>query len=67
MGTDDLHSREWNAVAKAVDVPSLGMFKATLDEALSNLILGVVSLPMAAGLELDDRRGAFQLNRCMIL
>ena len=67
MGLDDLHSREWNAVAEAVDVPSLGVFEATLNEALSNLILGVVSLPMAGGLELDDRRGAFQLNRCMIL
>ncbi|KAM9166861.1 olfactory receptor 14C36-like [Mergus octosetaceus] len=42
MGLDDLHSREWNAVAKAVDVPSLGVFKATLDEALSNHLGGGV-------------------------
>ena len=54
MGLDDVHSRVWNAVAVDVDVPSLEVFKATLDEALSNLILGVVSLPMAGGLELDD-------------
>ena len=39
---------------KAVDAPSLEVFKARLDEALGNLIWWVASLPMVGGLELDD-------------
>jgi len=42
----------------AVDAPSLAVFKARLDEALSNPVWWKVSLPMVggwgAGLELDD-------------
>ena len=38
----------------AVAAPSLGVFKARLDGALSNLVQWKVSLPMAGGLEPDD-------------
>ena len=37
-----------------MDVPSLAVFKAKLDGALSNLVQWKVSLPMAGGLELDN-------------
>ena len=47
--------RHWNRLPReVVDAPSLEVFKARLDEALSNLIEWKVSLPMAGGLELDD-------------
>lgn len=36
------------------DVPLLEVFKARMDEALSNLIRWVPSLTMVGGLELDD-------------
>jgi len=47
--------RHWNRLPReVVDAPSLEMFKARLDGALSNLVLWKVSLLMAGGLELDD-------------
>ena len=47
--------RHWNRLPReVVHAPSLEVFKARLDEALSNLIEWKVSLPMAGGLELDD-------------
>jgi len=39
---------------EAVAAPSLAVFKARLDGALSNLVWWKVSLPMAGGLEPDD-------------
>ena len=46
--------RDWNRLPReVVDAPSLEVFKARLDEALSNLIQWKVALPMAGGLELD--------------
>jgi len=39
---------------EAVDAPSLAVFKARLDGALSNLVQWQVSPPMAGGLERDD-------------
>jgi len=39
---------------EVVDAPSLAVFKARLDGALSNLVQWKVSLSKAAGLELDD-------------
>jgi len=42
--------RPWNRLPReAVDMPSLEMFKAGLDGALSNLVWQKVSLPMAGG------------------
>ena len=38
---------------EAVAAPSLAVFKARLDGALSNLVWWKVSLPMAGGLEPD--------------
>ena len=47
--------RHWNRLPReAVAAPSLEVFKARLDGALSNLVLWKVSLPMAGGLELGD-------------
>ena len=47
--------RHWNRLPReAVDAPSLAVFKARLDGALSNRVYWKVSLPMAGGLELDD-------------
>jgi len=47
--------RPWHSLPrKAVAAPSLAVFKARLDGALSNLVWWKVSLLMAAGLELDD-------------
>jgi len=37
-----------------VAAPSLAVFKARLDGALSNLVSWQISLPMAGGLELND-------------
>jgi len=39
-----------------MDVPSLAVFKARLDGALSNLGWWKVSLPTTRGLELEDLR-----------
>jgi len=47
--------RHWSRLPReAVDTPSLAVFKARLDGALSNLVWWKVSLPMAGVLELDD-------------
>jgi len=47
--------RHWNRLPRAVvAAPSLEVFKAGLDGALSNLIWWKVSLLMAGGLELED-------------
>ena len=47
--------RHWIRLPREVmDAPSVAVFKARLDEALSNLIYWKVSLPMARGLELGD-------------
>jgi len=47
--------RHWHRLPiEAVDAPSLEVFKARLDGALSNLIQWEVSLPLARGMELDD-------------
>jgi len=47
--------RHWNRSSReVVTAPSLKVFKARLDGALSNLVWWKVSLPMAGGLELDD-------------
>jgi len=47
--------RHWNRLPReAVAAPSLTVFKARLDGALSNLLWWKVSLPMAEGLELGD-------------
>jgi len=43
-----------------VAAPSLAVFKARLDGALSNLGLWKMSLLMAGGLEPDDLQGPFQ-------
>jgi len=47
--------RPWHRLPReAVSAPSLAVFKARLDGALSNLVRWKVSLPMAGGLEPDD-------------
>jgi len=47
--------RHWNRLPReAVAAPSLAVFKARLDGALSNLVWWEVSLPMAGRLELED-------------
>jgi len=47
--------RHWTRLPReVVDDPSLEVFKARLDGALSSLVWWKVSLPMAAGLELGD-------------
>jgi len=47
--------KHWNRLPReAVAAPSLAVFKARLDEALSNLVWWNMSLLMAGGLELDD-------------
>ena len=46
--------RDWHRLPReAVDAPSLAVFKARLDGALSKLVWWKVSLPVAGGLELD--------------
>lgn len=46
--------RHWHRLPRrAVDAPSLEMFKAKLDGALGNLVWWEVSLPMASKVELD--------------
>ena len=53
--------RHWNRLPReAVDAPSLEALKASLDEAVSNLVQREVLLPIAGGLELDDLKGPFQ-------
>ncbi|PKU33345.1 hypothetical protein llap_16350 [Limosa lapponica baueri] len=48
-------ARHWNRLPReVVDAPSLEVFKARLDGALSNFVCWEVSLPMAGGLELND-------------
>jgi len=47
--------RHWNRLRReVVDAPSLEVFKARLDRALSNLVWWKLSLPVAGGLEPDD-------------
>jgi len=47
--------RHWNRLPReAVAASSLAVLKASLDEALSNLVQWKVSLPTAGGLEPDD-------------
>jgi len=47
--------RHWNRLPKeVVDAPSLEVFQARLDVALSNLVQWKLSLPMAGELELND-------------
>jgi len=47
--------KHWNRLPReAVAAPSLAVFKARLDEALSSLVWWKVSLLMAGGLELDE-------------
>ncbi|KAJ7418273.1 rna-directed dna polymerase from mobile element jockey-like [Willisornis vidua] len=46
--------RHWNRLPReAVDAPSLKVFKARLDRALSSLVQWKVSLPMVGGLQID--------------
>ena len=46
--------KHWNKLPREiVDAPSLELFKATLDRALSNLVLWEVSLPIVRILKLD--------------
>jgi len=46
--------RHWHRLPReAVDVPSLEVFKVSLDGALSNVLWWKVSLPMTGGLEPD--------------
>ena len=47
--------KHWNRVPReAVAAPSVAVFKARLDGALSNLVWWKMSLLMAGGLEPDD-------------
>jgi len=47
--------RHWHRLPReAVAAPSLAVFKARLDGALSNLVYRKVPLLMAGGVELDD-------------
>jgi len=47
--------KHWNGLPReVVDAPSLEVFKARLDGALSSLVYWRMSLLMAGGLELDD-------------
>jgi len=47
--------RHWNSVPReAMAAPSLAVFKARLDGALSDLVWWKVSLPTAGGLERGD-------------
>jgi len=53
--------KHWHRLSRqAVDAPSLELFKARLDGALSTLVWWKGSLPMAGGLEPDDLYGPFQ-------
>ena len=47
--------RHWHRLSREAEaVPSLAVFKARLDRALSNLVQWKLSLPMAGGVELND-------------
>ena len=46
--------RHWHRLPREAVAPSLEVFKARLDETLSNLVWWKVSLPMTGGLELND-------------
>jgi len=49
--------RPWHRLPReAVAAPSLAVFKARLNGALSNLVWWKVSLPMAGGLELAEKK-----------
>ena len=51
----------WNGLPReAVALPSLAVFKARLNGALSNLVWWKMSLSMAGRLKLDDVSGPFQ-------
>jgi len=53
--------KHWNRLPReAVAAPSLAVFKARLDGAVSNLVWWKVTLLMAGGLEPDDLQGPFQ-------
>jgi len=53
--------KHWPRLTReAVAAPSLAMFRARLDGALSNLGWWKMSLLMAGGLEPDDLHGLFQ-------
>ncbi|KFP60765.1 PDZ domain-containing protein 2, partial [Cariama cristata] len=52
---DGGHSENNWSIREVVDAPSLEVFKARLDGALSNLVWWKVSLPMAVGLEQGRR------------
>jgi len=53
--------RHWNrSPREAVAAPSLAVFKARLDGALSNLVWWKMSLLVAGGLEPDGLQGSFQ-------
>jgi len=53
--------KQWNRLPReAVAAPSLELFRARLDGALSSLVWWKMSLLMAGGLEPDDLRGPFQ-------
>jgi len=53
--------KHWHRLPReAGAAPSLAVFKAMLDGALSNLVWWKVSLPIAGGLEPDDLQGPFQ-------
>ena len=45
---------------EVVDAPSLEAFKARLDVALGSLVWGLVTLPIAGWLKLDDHCAPFQ-------
>ena len=53
--------RHWNRLPReVVDAPFLEVFRAGLDEVLSNLVEWEVSLPIAGGLKLDDLKWSLQ-------
>ena len=60
--------RHWHRLHReVVDAPSLEVFEARLDGALSNLVWWKVSLPMAGGLELVIFKVPSNPNHSMIL
>jgi len=53
--------KHWHRLPReAADAPSLTVFKARLDGALSNLVWWKMSLLIAGGLEPGDLQGPFQ-------